>query len=255
MADATVGVPVWVDLSSADPGASRAFYASLFGWDVVVSPDPQYGGYAMARVGDQDVAGIGPTMSLEAPTAWMVYLGTPDAEDVARQVPTAGGSVIAPPFDVGEAGRMAVFEDPAGALISVWQPKAMSGFATGVPNSFGWAELNARGLEGAVPFYRKVFGWTPETRPMGEGLPPYTEFQLGGKTVAGGKEMNAIVPPEVPSYWRVFFTVDDVDRTFQKAIEAGAVRMSAPQDLPGERFAVLSDPQGAIFGLITTAAG
>ena len=39
--------------------AARAFYAGLFGWDIQVSPDPQYGGYGIAKTGDQDAAGIG----------------------------------------------------------------------------------------------------------------------------------------------------------------------------------------------------
>ncbi|HEY5112876.1 MAG TPA: VOC family protein [Coriobacteriia bacterium] len=189
MADATAAVvnkPVWVDLSSADPTASRAFYAGLFGWDVEVSADPQYGGYAVAKIGDKDVAGIGPTQSPEAPTAWMLYIGTSDAEDLAAQVRAGGGTVIAPPFDVGDQGRMAVFQDPSGAFISAWQPAGMNGFHTNAPNTFGWAELNSRGIEKAIPFYNHVFGWTHNTREMGEGMPPYTEFQVGSESVAGG---------------------------------------------------------------------
>ena len=54
--------PSWVDLSSADAGSSREFYGKLFGWDVEVNPDPQYGGYALARIGGKDAAGIGPKM-------------------------------------------------------------------------------------------------------------------------------------------------------------------------------------------------
>ena len=254
MADMTAAgtnEPVWVDLSSADPAASHAFYSRVFGWDVVVSPDPRYGGYAMARIGEQDVAGIGPTMAPDAPTAWMAYVGTPDAEALVRQVQAAGGTVVAPPFDVGDAGRMTVFRDPSGAFISAWQPKAMGGFHAGVPNTFGWAELNARGIERAIPFYREVFGWTPQTRDTGPGMPPYTEFQLGGRSIAGGTEMHPMVPAGVPSYWLVYFAVADVDRSFRTAIEAGAHEMVAPRDFPGGRLAILRDPQGAAFGLMT----
>jgi predicted enzyme related to lactoylglutathione lyase len=256
MADATAAVvnkPLWVDLSSADPTASRAFYSSLFGWDVEANPDPQYGGYALARIGGQDVAGIGPRQSPEAPTAWMLYLGTHDAEALATNVQACGGNIIAPPFDVADQGRMAVFQDPSGAFISAWQPKAMGGFHTGAPNTFGWAELNSRGIEKAIPFYNQVFGWTHLTREMGEGMPPYTEFQLGGQSIAGGMEMNPMVPAHVPSYWMVYFTVDDVDSSFRTAIEAGGHEMLPPHQFPGGRFAILSDPQGAVFGLIKMA--
>ena len=43
--------PAWVDLSSPDAAASRDFYGKLFGWNIEVNPDPQYGGYALARIG------------------------------------------------------------------------------------------------------------------------------------------------------------------------------------------------------------
>lgn len=257
MADARAAVankPVWVDLASSDAGASRDFYSKLFGWKVEVSPDPQYGGYAVAQIDGKDVAGIGPKMSPEAPTAWSVYIGTHDAEELAGTVSAAGGTVVMPPFDVGDQGRMAVFQDPSGAFISAWQPKAMSGFQAGAANTFGWAELNARGIEKAIPFYQQVFGWTAKTSDMGEGAPPYTEFQLDGQSIAGGMEMNPMIPADVPSHWLVYFGVEDVDRSFEAATAAGARELMAPQDFPGGRFGILADPQGAAFGILKMRA-
>src|SRR2546426_6302890 len=43
--------PIWTDLSTSDPAAARDFYAKVFGWKVEVNPDPQYGGYALAKIG------------------------------------------------------------------------------------------------------------------------------------------------------------------------------------------------------------
>jgi predicted enzyme related to lactoylglutathione lyase len=256
MAQATATIidkPAWVDLSSSDAQASRDFYSKVFGWRVEVNPDPQYGGYALAKLGDKDAAGIGPAQTPDTPTAWSVYIGTSDVEALAKRVQAAGGTVIAPPFDVGDQGRMAVFQDPSGAFISAWQGSRMGGFQTDAPNSFNWAELNARGIDKAIPFYTSVFGWTTRTSEMGEGQAPYTEFLLDGDSVAGAWEMNPMVPAEVPSYWQVYFAVDDVDASFKKAIDAGARELQAPQDFPGGRFAIVSDPQGASLGLLKTA--
>jgi predicted enzyme related to lactoylglutathione lyase len=247
--------PVWIDLSSSDPAASREFYAKLFGWVVEVSPDPQYGGYAQAKIGGKDVAGIGPKMMPEAPTAWSVYVGTRDVADLTRRVQAAGGTVVAPPMQVGEQGTMAVFQDPSGAFISAWQPAMMEGgLMTGTPGTFGWAELNSRGLEKALAFYRAAFGWEARAGSLGEGGPPYFEFHAGNERIAGGVEMNPMAPAQVPSYWMVYFAVEDVDASFRKAIEAGAHEMLAPQDFSGGRFAILGDPQGATFGLLKMAA-
>ena len=250
MADAAVAIankPAWVDLGSTDAAGSRDFYSKVFGWRVEVNPDPQYGGYGLAKVGGQDVAGIGPTQSPDQPSAWQFYIGTNDVEALGRKVEGAGGKVVAPPFDVGDQGRMAVFQDPSGAFISAWQPTRMGGFQTEGPNTFGWAELSARGLDKALPFYRDVFGWSAKTQDTGGQ--PYTEFQVDGQSIAGAQEMNTMAPAEMPSYWMVYFQVDDVDQTYRKATDAGGQEMMAPQDYPGGRFAIIRDPQGAFFGL------
>jgi predicted enzyme related to lactoylglutathione lyase len=252
MAEATAvaNKPAWVDLASDDPEGSRAFYAKLFGWDIHVAEDPQYGGYAIAQVEGRDVAGIGPKQSPQQPTVWSVYIGTSNADELAERVTAAGGTVVAPPFDVGDQGRMAVFQDPTGAYISAWQPAQMEPFLAGKSNTFGWAELNARGVDKAIAFYQDVFGWTVKRSEMGEGAPVYNEFQLDGESIAGAMELNPQMPPEVPSYWMAYFAVNDVDASHQQAIGAGAREMLPPQDFPGGRFSILNDPQGAMFGLL-----
>jgi predicted enzyme related to lactoylglutathione lyase len=256
MADIKAAVaskPVWVDLSSNDAAGSRDFYAKLFGWALEVTADPNYGGYAMARIDGKDVAGIGPAQSPGQPTAWSIYIGTPDAAETAKKVEAAGGKVVSTAFDVGDQGKMAVFQDPSGAFICVWQPINMGGSQlSGVPGSYGWAELSARGVDKALPFYQKVFGWETKTTDMGADAPPYTEFKLDGDSIAGAWEMNPMVPAEVPSYWMVYFNVADVDKSHKAATAAGAEEMMPPQDFPGGRFSIVRDPQGAAFGLLKT---
>lgn len=252
MADAktfVVNAPVWIDLSSTDKAGARDFYSKLFGWKIEVGGPETYE-YGLAKIGDKFVTGIGGTQE-NAPSAWMIYIGTRDADAVAKKVEAAGGKVIAPAFDVLESGRMAVFQDPSGAFFSVWQPKDMKGFDLAhAPNSFGWAELNARGVEKAKLFYTKVFGWTEKTSPMGEGQPDYTEFKHDGESILGAWEMNPMVPKEVPSYWMVYFDVDDLDKAHKKAIQLGAKEVMEPQAYPGGHFSILTDPQGATFGLL-----
>lgn len=243
--------PAWVDLSSTDAAGSREFYAKLFGWDLEVSADPQYGGYATAKLGDKSVGGLGPKQEGDSsPTAWSLYIGTDDVDALAGKVQSAGGTVIAPPFDVGDQGRMAVFSDPSGAFISAWQGAQMSRFSWGVPNAYGWAELNARGLERAIAFYEAVFGWTNSKSPLGDGQ-EYTQFAADGDNIAGALEMNPAIPAEVPSYWMIYFIVDDVDASYQKALGLGARETVAPDDFPGGRYAIIQDPQGASLGLLT----
>jgi len=248
-ATAVINKPAWADLATQDPAAARDFYSKVFGWTVEVNPDPQYSGYGLAKINGEDVAGIGGTQMPDQPTAWSVYIGTDDIATLSRQVEAAGGSVVAPAFDVGDQGRMAVYADPTGAVISTWQATRMGGFQAHGANSFGWAELNARGVEKAMPFYQEVFGWT--LKPSGSGEQPYTEFQVDGESIGGATEMNPMVPATTPNYWLVYFGVDDVDTSHRKAIDAGARELLAPIDFPGGRMSIVSDPQGAAFGLMT----
>jgi predicted enzyme related to lactoylglutathione lyase len=252
-ATATTNKVTWVDLAAKDPAAARDFYGKLFGWNIEVNPDPQYGGYGIAKVNGQDAAGIGGTQMADQPSAWSVYISTKDVDALAQQVKAAGGNVMAEPFDVGDQGRMAVFQDPTGAFISAWQGTRMGGFQTQGPNAFGWADLNARGVEKALPFYQKVFGWA--LKPSGSPEQPYTEFQVDGESFAGAAEMDPMVPAGTPNYWLAYFTVDEVDAAHRKAVELGARELAAPFDFPGGRMSIVSDPQGAAFGLMSLAPG
>jgi predicted enzyme related to lactoylglutathione lyase len=252
-ATAIINKPSWVELTTPDSEAARAFYSRIFGWQIDVNPDPQYGGYAIAKLGADDAAGIGQKQSPDAPTAWGLYIGTDDVDGLAQRVSEAGGTVIAAPFDVGDQGRMAVFADPIGAVISAWQGARMSGFAAYRTNAFGWAELNARGLERAIPFYESIFGWTHETSEAAEGVPAYTQFQGAGQQLAGAFEMSQDVPAQVPSFWMIYFNVDDVDATTQAVKDAGGSVTAVPQDYFGGRFAIVADPQGATFGLFKSS--
>jgi predicted enzyme related to lactoylglutathione lyase len=256
MADTKTSVghaPIWLDLSAGDPDRERAFYANVFGWNIEVNPDPQYGGYSLAKLGGKDVAGIGPKQDPNGPTAWMVYVGTSDADETAKKTQSAGGKVVVEPMQVGPQGRMVVIQDPSGAFLGIWEPGQMKG--AGVmrqDNAFSWAELNSRGIDNATAFYSKVFGWTVKSNDMGPDTPPYLEFQVKGESVGGGMEMNPMVPKEVPSYWMPYFGAKDVDKAHERAKAAGAREMVPPQDFPGGRFSILSDPEGAAFGIMST---
>src|SRR5437763_940926 len=115
-----VGAPTWVDISSKDPAGSRDYYGKLLGWETEVQEDPQYGGYGMAKIGGKDVAGIGGLQDPNAPTAWMLYIGTDDAEATAKKVEAAGlgGRELLAPQDF-PGGRLALLQDPQGAAFGI----------------------------------------------------------------------------------------------------------------------------------------
>ena len=246
------GTPSWIDSSSTDVAATKAFYTGLFGWQAN-DLGPEAGNYVMFALDGAIVAATGPTQGEGQPAAWMVYFATEDADETARHVEAAGGKVVAPAFEVTDQGRMAVYSDNLGAFFSVWEAAKMTGVGVkDVPNSFGWCELNARGIDKAAEFYAQVFGWNAHRPESSAGGPPYTEWQLEGKSFGGGMDMaDSGMPPDVPAHWLVYFIAADIEATVARVRELGGSVMMEPHEYPGGKFAVVADTVGASFGLMT----
>jgi predicted enzyme related to lactoylglutathione lyase len=261
------GVPCWVDTSHPDPEAAVAFYSELFGWEFEdVSPPDSAMRYHIARLRGEDVAGIGsPPEGAPQGATWNSYVWVDDADSTAAKVRAAGGRVLLEPTDVGDAGRSAVFADPAGAAFCVWQPGRHRG-ATLVnePGSLNFNILTTGDLAGARAFYADVFGWelldggaagawwalpaygdfleqrTPGLRErMAEmGAPPRFEEVVAGLIKVDGDQ---------PASWGVTFAVEDADAIATRAAELGGRVVIPPSDGPWVRMTVLADPQGATF--------
>ena len=231
------GTPSWVDIGVPDTAAAAAFYGGLFGW-AHEDMGPDAGGYGMFKLRGLDVAGVGPQQMLDAPPFWTVYMSVTDVDATAALVTANGGSVVAPPMDVFESGRMAVFQDPAGTFFSAWQPKEHIGCQlVNEPGSFGWNELSTADLGASRAFYAQVFGWTVDE---GTGT-----FSIDGNMVCGAHEAGE---GEFPS-WSVWFTVADCDASVATATELGGSVVMPPNDMDFGRGAMVADPAGAVFGL------
>ncbi|MGH3830364.1 MAG: VOC family protein [Pseudonocardiaceae bacterium] len=242
------GRPNWVDLQTTDPDAAKSFYGQLFGWRYDEGPMPQGGVYSMAMKDDGAVAAIAPQppglAAQGVPPRWNTYLAVDDVDAVVARVEPAGGKLLMAPFDVMEAGRMAVALDPTGAAIALWQAHQHIG-ATRVnePGAVAWNELRTDDETAAVAFYQQVLGLTTGTMDFGEGA--YTLFKSGEDTVAG-----VTAPPAgVPSHWHVYFAVEDASDVARRASELGGTVVNGPMDTPIGAMAMLRDPQGGAFSI------
>jgi predicted enzyme related to lactoylglutathione lyase len=242
------GTPSWVDHGAKDITASNKFYADLFGWKAEDQGE-EAGHYTILSKAGKAAAGNMGIMMEGQPSAWTTYISVENADKTVEVAQGAGATVFAGPMDVMDIGRMAVFADPTGAAVGIWQPKSFHGAqVANEAGSFCWNELNTRDLKAAKAFYTTVFGWTANEHDM-EGM-KYTEWMLGDKGVAGMMAMPEMVPAEVPAHWLVYFGVDDTDKTAAKATKLGASSIVPPTDIPPGRFSVLSDPDGAAFAII-----
>ncbi|WP_440105848.1 VOC family protein [Streptosporangium sp. H16] len=244
------GAPNWIDLGTPDTEAAVAFYSSLFGWHFQEA-GPQAGGYGFFQLDGKTVAAVGPLTQEGAVPAWTPYFHTSDADATAKAVEQAGGTVRVAPDDVFTKGRMAGFTDPGGAGFAVWQPGTIQGLDLVTENgSLAWLELYVPGTEAVRPFYQAVFDWKVQDITFGDM--PYLLLSTSGDDSQDLGGVMSLQEGERP-HWLAYFEVADCDASVVRARELGGDLVAPAADIEGVgRFAVLSDPHGARFAVITS---
>jgi uncharacterized protein len=240
------GTFCWVDLSTSDAEGAKAFYGELLGWEFEDSEIPGGGVYTMCHVQGDAVAAI--VQQDEQPGHWNNYVTVVSADETAAKARQLGANVFEEPFDVMEAGRMAVFADPSGAMLCVWQPQAHIGARrVNDPGCMTWNELQTRDPQATAAFYAELFGW--EMEPQEDG------GRLAYVVIKNADRANGGIMPvteqhgDVPSYWLAYFTVASCDDAAEKAQELGGKVQAGPIEPGAGRIAVLTDPQGAAFAV------
>jgi len=248
------GAFCWVELGTTDQNAAKNFYSALFGWSSNDHPMGPNGVYTVFRLQDRDAAAaytLRPDQrSHNVPPHWMLYVAVDNADAAAQRATQLGAHVLAPAFDVMDLGRMAVIQDPTGAMFSVWQARNHSGTGiTAVPGTLCWCDLNTHDQSGARKFYSDLFGWKTTDDTDDNPSSGYVHIQ-NGQDFIGGILPSAYVPPHVPPHWMPYFLVANCDASLAKAKELGAKVYMKPQTLEEVgRFAIVADPQGAGFAI------
>jgi hypothetical protein len=179
----------------------------------------------------------------------MMYIAVANVDEAAKRVPELGGKVVAPPMDVFDAGRMAVVQDPTGAVFAAWQAKTHGGLGiAGVHGCLCWADLCTSDLERAKTFYTGLFGWKISA---GENDPSGYLHIANGKDFIGGIPPAGFGDQNAPPHWMAYFYVSNCDATAAKAKELGGKTLLVPTAIEKVgRMAILADPQGAVFAII-----
>jgi predicted enzyme related to lactoylglutathione lyase len=172
------------------------------------------------------------------------------ADESAERAKELGGSVVAGPFDVFGSGRMVVVADPGGATLGLWEPREHIGAQ--VVNELGaisWNDLATHDAAQAKDFYRGLLGW--EYDEANEEIAGYTIVQHAGASEGRQGGIRQMRPEEegIPSYWSVYFPVEDAGAAGEQLSAAGGSVHVPPTEVPAGRFSVVADPQGAVFAL------
>jgi uncharacterized protein len=246
----TPGTFSWADLTTTDQAAAKQFYGPLMGW--TFDDRPVGGGmvYTMAQIDGANVAAISPQPQQQSdagvPPLWNSYVTVVSADDTAERATSLGGSVHAPAFDVMDAGRMAIVQDPQGAYFLPWQPNTNIGAdLVNAPGALVWNELTTPDLDASEDFYGDLFGWTTEIAP---GPMEYRLIKRADGGTNGG--MRPPMPPGTPPFWLVYFGIADISAAAGQAAELGGTVLAPPMTVEGlGELTVIQDPQGAIFAL------
>ena len=237
----------WTELATSDWKAAKNFYGSVFGWTADERPmGPNDPPYVMLKIGDKHIAAL--YENKKAQPGWLGYIAVASANEAAKKAKSLGAKLLSEPFDVMDVGRMANVQDPQGSKFALWEAKRHKGADVfGDPNSMCWNELYTTDVEGARKFYTGLFNWKLK------GSPEYTEVHIGNQPIGGmmqlTKEMQGM-----PKAWIPYFAVTDCDATAKKVKSLKGKVHVGPKDIPNAgRFAIIGDPQGAIFAVIKPA--
>jgi hypothetical protein len=247
------GTFCWLDLATTDTTAAKQFYSEIFGWEIFDIPVGENMVYTMLSLNGKPVAALSEMQAeqraMNIPSHWMSYVSVDNADEIMASVIDNGGTVVLPVIDVMEEGRMGLLQDPEGAYLGIWQPKNMPGFYyKDTPGAVCWFEHGSHDKSKSIPFLEKTFGWTSSTNTMGEMI--YTTFFLGEVMVGGLYEMTPDMT-HIPSHWLPYFGIANIDQTLEKISSLNGKILMPKMFVQGVgHFAVVSDPQGGVFGLL-----
>lgn len=120
----SAGTFIWDELITDDVDAAKSFYSKVLGWKPTDVDMGQIGTYTLfKRNGDADAAGaMKRPPGAEGPPAWLTYLATDDVDASVQTAIELGAKAIMEGMDVPNIGRLAVIEDPTGAVVGLFKP-------------------------------------------------------------------------------------------------------------------------------------
>lgn len=253
------GTPIWYELVSPDPGASRTFYDKVLGWEIDAESSAGMD-YRMIATGNGNVGGV---MRLTdematggATPKWLFYIGVEDVDATAAEITAAGGSVLMPPWSIPGIGRLAVVADPQGIPFYIMRgdsDEASTAFDGAGIGKCAWNELVTSDQASANTFYAKLFGWTyPDKMTMPGDSGDYVFVHASDGEIGATMQRQS---PEQPLGWQFYFRAPDLEASAAAVRDGGGAVLMGPHEVPGgDRIIVATDPQGVVFGVVAAGA-
>lgn len=248
------GYPIWYELMTRDPDASKAFYDTVMGWTVEAQPSGDMD-YRMIDTGNGLVGGVLKLSEKDCeggafPT-WLFYIGVDDVDATAAKIAELGGAIHLQPFDIPDVGRVAMAGDPQGNPFYIMRGSSDEESTAFEPVGMGkcnWNELATRDHAAGNAFYSDVFGWTwPDKMEMPGDMGDYTFAAAGDVTI--GATMK--VQQDGKAGWQFYFRAPDINAAADKVKAGGGQVLQDPMEVPGgDMIIIATDPEGVRFGVV-----
>jgi len=243
----------WIELATNNQAAAKSFYGSLFGWQPADMPIGPGDFYTIFRLEGRDAAAAytlrAEQQAQQIPPHWVPYILVDNVDATVARARELEGTLCYGPVDVFDAGRMAYLQDPTGAIFVIWQAGRNKG--TGIAHVDGtmcWGDLSTPNPQRASAFYSGLFGWQISAGTK-DPERDYLHIRNGEHSIAGIPPVSDR-KPGTPPHWLMYFNASNCDAVVEKAKSLGATVLLPPVSMQNVgRFAVLADPQGAVFAL------
>lgn len=254
------GTFCWVELETTDMLAANRFYGELFGWRRSFVPLGGNNYYNLLQLDGKDVGAVREihdeaiAAATTTTTSWRLHVATDKVDKSVQRALELGATLLSAATDISNVGRVALLQDPTGAVFALWEARDHIGIELSQQaGTLSWQELSTSDVETARSFYANLFGWQTQTRAAGARA--YTTFKMPRNAQAtGGIQPLPEALTKTGSHWMAYFAVEDFDKSLHKAQRLGAALHATPAEMPSVgRYAVLQDPQGALFSLVRPA--
>jgi uncharacterized protein len=245
---------VWFDLMTPDVPAAKRFYAETAGWKTSTWPGSNY---EMWSADEQMLGGVMPLSADElksgTPPRWLGYVSVEDVDTTVQRAQKLGGRVTVPPTDIPDTGRYAILADAQGATFGIYKSNHPGPLLDPQKvGHFAWAELNTTDWKSAWKFYSELFGWK---KTQSITMPEFGEYFMFGTDPGSpiGGMSDVAIQMKAPAHWLYYLRVKSADETAKAIVPKGGSMMTKPEEVPGgDRVAQCADPQGAMFGIISS---
>jgi len=242
----------WNGIASTDTVEMGPFYEAVLGWKLAEHTFPNGEKTSLFSAQDWPRAHLRDCLDGET-DHWISFLRVIDVDKSTDSAVANGGTVDIQPNDIAP-GRFSVVTAPSGAPLALYHEANEDEAEAGPigPGAVHWTELHSGDIEKDVAWLKSTFGYTIQEMPMPQGGTYYICLAEDG-AVCGGA-CPCMIDGGKPQ-WLTWIHVEDVDATAQKITELGGKAPTEGADYPGVgRMALVADPTGAAFGIITPAA-